>query len=31
MRRRLKDYLNLYEFYKEILNDLIDIYENSDR
>ena len=30
MRRKLRDYSNLYEFYKEILNDLIDIYENSD-
>ena len=31
MRRRLKGYLNLYEFYKEVLNDLADIHENSDR
>ena len=31
MRRRLKDYSNLYEFYKKILNDLTDIHENSDR
>ena len=31
MKRRLRDYSNLYEFYKEILNDLIDIHENSDR
>ena len=31
MKRRLKDYSNLYEFYKEILNDLIDIHENSNR
>ena len=31
MRRRLKSYSNLYEFYKKILNDLTDIHENSDR
>ena len=31
MRRRLKDYSNSYEFYKKILNDLIDIHENSNR
>ena len=31
MRRRLRDYSNLYEYYKKVLNDLIDIYENSDR
>ena len=30
MRRRLKNCLNLYQFYKEIINDLIDIYENSN-
>ena len=28
MKRRLKDCLNLYEFYKKIINNLIDIYEN---
>ena len=28
IKRRLKNYSNLYEFYKEIINDLIDIYEN---
>ena len=31
IKRRLKDYLNLYEFYKKVLNDLIDIYENLNR
>ena len=31
MRRQLKDYSNSYEFYKKILNDLINIYENSNR
>ena len=31
MKRRLKDYSNSYEFYKKILNDLIDIHENSNR
>ena len=31
MKRKLKDCSNLYEFYREILNDLIDIYENSNR
>ena len=31
MKRRLRDYSNLYEFYKEILNDLIDIHENLNR
>ena len=31
MKRRLKNCSNLYEFYKEILNNLIDIHENSDR
>ena len=31
MKRKLKDCSNLYEFYKEVLNDLIDIHENSDR
>ena len=31
MKRRLKDCSNLYEYYKKILNDLINIYENSDR
>ena len=31
MRRKLKGYLNLYKFCREILNDLIDIHENSDR
>ena len=31
MKRRLRDCSNLYEFYKKILNDLIDIYENSNR
>ena len=31
MKRKLKDNSNLYEFYKEILNDLIDIYENLNR
>ena len=31
MKRKLKEYSNLYKFYKKILNDLIDIYENSDR
>ena len=31
MRRRLKDYSNLYEYYKEILNDLADIHEDSNR
>ena len=30
MRRRLRNYSNLYQFYKEIMNDLIDIYENFD-
>ena len=25
MRRRLKNYSNLYQFYKEIINDLINI------
>ena len=28
---RLRNYLNLYQFYKEIMNDLVDIYENFDR
>ena len=28
---KIKNCSNLYEFYKEILNDLIDIYENSHR
>ena len=28
MKRKLKDCSNLYEFYKKVLNDLIDIYEN---
>ena len=31
MGRRLKGCSNLYEFYKEVSNDLIDIHENSDR
>ena len=31
MKRRLKDYSNSYEFYKEVLNDLIDIHENLDQ
>ena len=31
MKRRLKNYSNLYEFYKKIMNDLIDIYENFNR
>ena len=31
MKRRLKGYSNLYEFYKEVLNDLIDIYESLNR
>ena len=31
MRRRLRDYSNSYKFYKKILNDLIDIYKNSNR
>ena len=31
MKRRLRDCSNLYEYYKKVLNDLIDIYENSDR
>ena len=30
MRRRLKDYSNLYKFYKKILNDLVDIHEDSN-
>ena len=30
MRRRLKNYSNSYQFYKEIMNDLINIHENSD-
>ena len=30
MKRRLRNYLNLYQFYKEIMNDLIDIYKNFD-
>ena len=28
MKRRLRNYLNLYEFYKKMINDLIDIYKN---
>ena len=31
MRRRLKDYSNLYIFYAKIINDLINIYENLNR
>ena len=31
MERKLRDCSNLYEFYKEILNDLIDIFENLNR
>ena len=31
MKRKLRDYSNLYEFYKKILNDLIDIHENLNR
>ena len=31
MKRRLKNCSNLYEFYKKILNDLINIHENSNR
>ena len=31
MKRKLKNCSNLYEFYKEIMNDLIDIYENLNR
>ena len=31
MRRRLRGYLNSYEYYKKILNDLTDIHKNSDR
>ena len=31
MKRRLKDYSNLYTFYAKIMNDLIDIYENLNR
>ena len=31
MRRRLRNYLNLYQFYKEIMNDLINIHEDFDR
>ena len=30
MKRRLRNYLNLYQFYKKIINDLINIYENFD-
>ena len=31
MKRRLRDCSNFYQFYAKVLNDLIDIYENSDR
>ena len=28
MKRRLRNCLNLYQFYIEIMNDLINIHEN---
>ena len=31
MKRRLRDFSNLYKFHKKILNDLIDIHENLNR
>ena len=31
MKRKLRDYSNLNEFNKRILNDLINIYENLNR
>ena len=31
MKRRLRGCSNSYEFYKKVLNDLIDIHEDSNR
>ena len=31
MKRRLRNYLNLYQFYKEIINNLINIHENFNQ